>query len=89
MCFYHPSCKKGYAFLQRPLLKKDGSFLIFCSWVVFLVVFSSRTKPLIAPPVQASDTKPAASSAKAGDLKKKKKRAICCLSLYLTTVCTF
>ena len=72
MCFYHPSCKKGYAFLQRPLLKKDGSFLIFCSWVVFLVVFSSRTKPLIAPPVQASDTKPAASSPTAGSQKEEK-----------------
>ena len=72
MCFYHPSYKKGYAFLQRPLLKKDGSFLIFCSWVVFLVVFSSRAKHLIAQPVEGSDTMPAASSKKAGDLKRRK-----------------
>jgi hypothetical protein len=32
---YHPGCKKGYAFLQRPLLKKGGELpcfvLVFCA----------------------------------------------------------
>ncbi len=29
---YHPSCKKGYAFLQHPLLKKAGSSGVIGSW---------------------------------------------------------
>jgi hypothetical protein len=31
---YHPSCKKGYAFLKHPLLKKEGSSGVIGSWVV-------------------------------------------------------
>ncbi len=46
----------------------------FCNlWVVYGWVDGYEQKLLIAPPVQASDTKPAASSATAGDQKLMKR----------------